>query len=108
RQLSRCLSALARLEYPKERFEVIVVDDGGAEDLTGIFDSFRDQLRLRHLRQTNAGPTAARNRGAEASVEQFLAFTDDDCAPLPDWPSRFAEALASDPGLLGRGTTRKA
>jgi glycosyltransferase involved in cell wall biosynthesis len=108
RQLSRCLSALARQEYPKDLFEVIVVDDGGAEDLTSILDSFGSQLRLRHLRQANAGPAAARNHGAALAVEQFLAFTDDDCAPLPDWLSRFAKVLARDPNVLVGGTTRNA
>ena len=104
-QLEACLLALAVLDYPKERFEVIVVDDGSAEPLSALVERFRDRLDLSLLRQANAGPAAARNRGAEAARGNWLAFTDDDCRPAPAWLSVLACQLAAWPGEVVGGRT---
>lgn len=97
RQLATCLGALANLDYPRDRFEVIVVDDGGEVSPEGGVTSFGDQLDIILLVQEHAGPATARNTGATRAKGEFLAFTDDDCAPAPDWlqalAARFATAL---------------
>ena len=84
-QLTTCLQALAGLRYPREQFEVIVVDDGGALPLDGVVAAFRDRLDLTLLKQAHAGPAAARNTGAAHATGRIFAFTDDDCQPAPDW-----------------------
>ena len=90
----RCaLAALDRLVAPEGGHEIVVVDDGGTADLGFVAD--HPQVRL--LRQANAGPAAARNAGAAAARGRFLAFTDDDCCPRPDWLVRLAEPLESAP-----------
>jgi glycosyltransferase involved in cell wall biosynthesis len=104
-QLACCIEALGRLEYPVDRFEVIVVDDGGTASLAEIQNAFHDKLSLTVLRQEPAGPAAARNNGARHAKGRFLAMTDDDCAPAPDWLSRLQEALEQDPDKLYGGTT---
>ena len=103
--LRRCLGALARLRAPEGGHEVLVVDDGSPEPLRPVVEEFRDRLPVRSLRQPNAGPAAARNRGAEESEARFLAFTDDDCEPEPDWLVRLVEAAAAEPeGMVGGRT----
>ncbi len=57
-QLAECLRALSRLEYPRDRFEVIVVDDGGDRPLDEVIAPFESNLTLTLLRQANAGPAA--------------------------------------------------
>ncbi|MGR8980719.1 MAG: glycosyltransferase [Gammaproteobacteria bacterium] len=104
-QLCQCLEALASLDYPMERREVIVVDDGGCCPLDGIVEKFRDRMDIRLLRQDNAGPGAARNTGAARATGEYLAFTDDDCQPQNGWLRGFAAAFESRPdALLGGGT----
>lgn len=93
-QLEACLRALADLDYPRSAFEVVVVDDGSATPLEQIAEPFKSTLRLTLARQSAAGPAAARNCGAGLAKGRFLAFTDDDCAPAPDWLARFAERLS--------------
>ncbi len=78
-ELARCLAAIERLDYPREAYEVIVVDDGGREPV----DQTRTGVQV--IRQPNAGPAAARNRGATAARGRWVAFTDDDCEPAADW-----------------------
>jgi GT2 family glycosyltransferase len=82
--LRRCLQGVAALAFDRQRFEVIVVDDGSpipAEKLAANAAS----IPVRWLHQSNAGPAAARNAGAAVANGRFLCFTDDDCAPHPDW-----------------------
>jgi glycosyltransferase involved in cell wall biosynthesis len=104
-QLAACMEALGKLEYPADRFEVIVVDDGGTASLAEIESVFRDKLSLSVIRQEPAGPAAARNTAARHAQGRFLAMTDDDCAPAPDWLSRLQESFERDPAKLYGGRT---
>lgn len=100
--LRQCLAALAAQDYPQERFEVIVVDDGSDPPVDGTVSENHDALQLSLLRQSNAGPGAARNRGAAAASGSLLAFTDDDCRPEPDWLCAFVRRHTQAPAdLLG-------
>jgi GT2 family glycosyltransferase len=84
-QLAACLQSLGSLDYPRHAFEVIVVNDGSTAPMEAASGPFGSQLELTLVTQPHAGPAAARNTGARRSRGRFLAFTDDDCAPAPDW-----------------------
>jgi glycosyltransferase involved in cell wall biosynthesis len=105
RQLADCLAALAALDYPRDRLEVIVVDDGGSAPLEPVVAALRPGLDPVLIRQTNAGPGAARNTGAWRAGGEMLAFTDDDCRVDPGWLRAFAGALAEAPGAMVGGHT---
>jgi GT2 family glycosyltransferase len=105
RQLRACLLSLAKLEYPSDRFEVIVVDDGSDPPIGAPAESDRLGCSVIWLRQSNAGPAAARNAGAAKAQGWYLAFTDDDCAPAPDWLRRLACAFERSPLALVGGHT---
>jgi GT2 family glycosyltransferase len=96
-QLDRCLRALAGLDYTRERLEVIIVDDGSQQPLGAVVGPWRDRLEITLLGQPHAGPAAARNRGVDQARGEYLAFTDDDCWPAPDWLSRLAARFARTP-----------
>lgn len=104
-QLADCLAALRRLEYPRDRFEVVVVDDGTRPEkrVEEVVRSHGDDLDLKLVRQPNAGPAAARNAGAARAARTFLAFTDDDCRPRPTWLRALAARLAAVPDALVGG-----
>ncbi len=103
--LNACLSALNRIEYSKDDFEVIVVDDGSPRSLESVLRHWRDSLDIQLLRQENAGPAVARNNGAKQARGQFLAFTDDDCAPARDWLRCLSAQLQQTPDALVGGRT---
>ncbi len=63
-------------------FEIIVVDDGSEDGGDRIVEAIKEP-RIRLIRQENAGPGAARNRGIESSQGQFIAFLDADDLWLP-------------------------
>lgn len=104
-QLRECLDALTRQEMPTDTFEVVVVDDGGPEPLDTVVAEFASQLRVRLVRQDNAGPSAARNRGAREAAAPLVAFTDDDCRPRPEWLGRLVAGERERPGALVGGST---
>jgi len=101
--IAACLAGLEAQDYPYDRFEVVIVDDGGKVPLAPIVATF-ETLRVRTHRQPNSGPAAARNAGARVAKARFLAFTDDDCVPAPDWLTRLAEVLVEQPHALVGGT----
>lgn len=70
-----------------------------------IIASFRGSMDVRFLSQSNAGPGAARNFGASIARGEFLAFTDDDCAPDPTWLAQFAPRLLAEPACGYGGRT---
>lgn len=98
-QLRRCLGALLAQDHPS--FEVIVVDDGSSPPLAGVCAPFAP--RVRYIRQDNAGPAAARNTGAASSKAAFIALTDDDCLPRPDWLATLQAAHGGDDARLVGG-----
>lgn len=103
--LQDCLTALLNLDYPRDRFEVIVVDDGSSVPLQPIVHPFQDALSLTLLQQANAGPAKARNAGAAIAKGQFVAFTDDDCIPTSNWLIVLAQQFRSFPNALLGGKT---
>jgi GT2 family glycosyltransferase len=107
-QLTACLAALARLHYPRKRFEVIVADDGSEVLPEAMIAPFCDRLNVTLLRQQHAGPALARNTGAARAKGRFLAFTDDDCTPAPDWLLVLAARFAATPDAAIGGHTLNA
>jgi glycosyltransferase involved in cell wall biosynthesis len=108
RQLASCLQALTLVDYPLERFEVIVVDDGGAQSLDGVIEPFRGRLDIKLCAQKNTGPAGARNFGAARARGEFLAFIDDDCAPAAVWLRALASSFVKTPEHLIGGRTLNA
>ena len=98
-RLAACLDSIEQLAYPLDSFEVIVVDDGSP---TPVLSAPRP-YSLRIIRQENAGPAAARNRGVVEARGELLAFLDDDCQPQPDW-LRAMEAAWEPKALIGGST----
>lgn len=64
--------------------EVIVVDDGSTDNGPGVVEAFADP-RFRLVRQANAGPGAARNRGLREAGAPYVAFLDADDRWLPEF-----------------------
>lgn len=95
--LTTCLEAIAAQDFPRDEFEVVVVDDGSASPPRALIGRLSDNVQVRLIEQANAGPAAARNAGARAARGQYLAFTDDDCQPGPGWLRALDQALAEHP-----------
>ncbi len=106
-RLLPCLEALLRQTLARERFEVILVLDGASPTEEAAAWIERLGARVDRL-EARRGPGAARNRGGALAAAEFLAFTEDDVTPAPDWLEIAASRLQREPGLdVLEGSTRK-
>lgn len=90
--LGRCLAGLAQQTYPRDSFEVIVVDNGSNPPLNR---KARSTLPVQIIRCEKPGAYAARNAGATIARGNILAFTDADCVPDSDWILQAVSAVLS-------------
>jgi hypothetical protein len=92
RQLSDCLEAISA----QEADEVLVVDSASGSDATAVVATDHG---LRCERVDEPGLARARNAAFRATTADVIAFTDDDCAPRPDWAqairARFTKSLVA-------------
>jgi glycosyltransferase involved in cell wall biosynthesis len=95
--LSRVLDALA-VQQEAPDFEVVVVDDGSADQTPALLAGYRPPYSFRFLSQENAGPAAARNRGIEEARGARILFLGDDTVPEPALLSVHARAHGERPG----------
>ena len=104
--LAVCLQALASLAYPRDRYEVIVVDDGSTEALDPVIDLTRHQLDIKLVQCSHAGVSKARNVGLERARGELVAFTDDDCVAEREWIAALARTWLCHPTAMIGGRTR--
>lgn len=95
RHLERCLSALLSQRYPREEYEILMVDNNSTD---GSADILARAEGIRVLSESKQGSYAARNRAVGEARGKYLAFTDSDCAPTPGW-LRAIEAGLADPRI---------
>ncbi len=82
--INSCLDSLVNLNYPKDRYEIIVVDDHSTDNSLEIASKFK---HIRFLKQLpgKKGPAAARNLGIKYARGEFIASTDADEMMFPEW-----------------------
>ncbi len=107
RALALTLAGLERQTYPKDLFEVVVVDDGSDPplDVADLELAAPTAMNLRVIRQPDRGfgLARARNNGARAAQGDVLVFLDCDMVPEADWLASHARwhHAASDVLTLG-------
>src|SRR5262249_16203983 len=92
--IQRCLDSVPR--PPLHDFEVIVGDDGSTDGGDATVAKYADG-RFRVVRQPNAGPGAARNRGIAAAGSEYIAFLDADDAWVPTFLEKNISILDNHP-----------
>lgn len=93
--LERCLAALAR--QTAGPLDVIVVDNAPRTDRTREVAA---RAGVAYVLEPRPGLNRARNAGLAAARSEWLAYTDDDAVPDPDWAEVLLQALAG-PGVGG-------
>jgi GT2 family glycosyltransferase len=98
-QMRELLAALDGQTVPRERFEVVVGDDGSTDGSTDGLAT--DDGLVRVLSGPPRSSYAARNRAARAARAPVLAFCDSDCLPEPNWLEAGLAALETADAAAG-------
>lgn len=78
-----CESLLA-LEYPKDKLEIILVDDGSTDSTPEAMARFVDNPQIRIIRKENGGKHTALNAGIALTEAEFIGCLDADSFVAPD------------------------
>jgi glycosyltransferase involved in cell wall biosynthesis len=92
--ISDTLDSVSKQDYPRDRWEVIVVDNNSTDNTTLVARSFADILPcLKIEKEIEKSSYAARNRGIQVSKGAILAFIDTDMTVNRDWIRKGATDL---------------
>lgn len=83
--LVKCLNALFEQTYPKDNFEIIVIDDGSTDGTEVSINGAMEEspIELKYFKQENKGPAAARNKGIQNASNEIILFLGDDIISSP-------------------------
>ena len=85
--LPECLDALRGQTWPADRTEIIVVDNGSADDPAAAVERHYPGARLIRTGR-NLGFSGGNNAGAREATGEYLVFLNDDTRAAPDWLER--------------------
>jgi glycosyltransferase involved in cell wall biosynthesis len=85
--MKKTLESLSKQEYPQNKYEIIVVDDGSTDGTKDMVLRMKEKSPspIRYLRQKNQGAARARNLGIKNAKGFIIGFTDSDAIPRRDW-----------------------
>ena len=103
-----CIDSLVALDYPRDRFEIIVVDDASTDETPSAVASY-DRGSVRLLAQAqHRGQSECRNVGARAGTGDVVAFIDSDCIADAAWLRTLVRDLEDSNVVASGGSVREA
>jgi cellulose synthase/poly-beta-1,6-N-acetylglucosamine synthase-like glycosyltransferase len=79
--IAECIPSLLNQNYPKNKYEVVVVDNNSKDKTSEIVKSFS----VKYLFETIQSSYAARNKGIKHAKGKIITFTDADCIASKNW-----------------------
>ncbi len=112
--IGRCLESLVRLDYPREKLQLIVVDDSSTDRTAAVISGYA--ARNPNVLTFTAVPGDGSLRGKPNAVAQaidratgeIILQTDADCAVSPNWVREIVGCYGPDTGLVGGFTLLEA
>lgn len=95
RFIGAAVASIRAQTYPCH--EIVIVDDGSSDDTAAVVAALGEGIR--YIRQANAGPSAARNRGIQEACGDLVAFLDTDDRWLPEKLALQVRAMQRDPSI---------
>ena len=96
--LRQTLAGIAQQQFPREHFEVLVIDNNSHDHTRAVVEEFSSARPApRYVREEKQGLDHARNRALVEARGEIIVFGDDDILVQPDWLAQMAVPLIADP-----------
>lgn len=95
--ISYCLKSLVSLNYPKDRYEIIVVDNGSTDNTVSLCKRYTDKVFI----FLGGNISTLRNFGANHARGEILAFIDADCIADKNWLGNAVNSFKKDHCITG-------
>ncbi len=100
--LEKTLESLINQSYPKDKYEVLVVDDGSSDGTEEMINEMMAlHQNMRYIKTGNQGPAASRNVGINNAKGDIVAFIDDDCLADRDWLKEIVNSFKANKDAVG-------
>lgn len=97
--LPLCLQSLVSQNFPKTRYEIIVVDNGSTDNTAKIAKKYKVRL----IKEPRKGVAFARQSGFLAARGKIICSTDADCFVPKNWLKKIAATFKKHPKLIAIG-----
>ncbi len=94
--ITECIESLLCQDYPKESYEIIIVDGMSTDNTRDIVKKFPVKLLLNEKKNV----AAARNIGVKLSKGSLVAFTDGDCKADKSWLKTLVSEMSHSPDYV--------
>jgi glycosyltransferase involved in cell wall biosynthesis len=95
--LRQTLLGIAEQQFPREHFEVLVIDNNSTDNTRDVVAEFSGARPApRYVREAKQGLDYARNRAIAEARGEIILFGDDDILVRPDWIAQMAVPLIAD------------
>jgi glycosyltransferase involved in cell wall biosynthesis len=102
--LERVLDSLGNQTYAREKYEIIVVDNGSTDKTASACQPYKQNFRhFTYTFEEKPGLHNARHKGLFSAKGDVLVFIDDDVEPFPTWLEGIREAFVETSAVLVGG-----
>jgi glycosyltransferase involved in cell wall biosynthesis len=104
RHLGKAIGSLANQSMPKERYEIVIVDNCSTDSTKEVIDNFANVENIRYIHESTLGLSFARNAGWHNARGKYVAYLDDDAIASSVWLDKILgafESIKPRPGCIG-------
>lgn len=106
RTISKTVNSLLKLDYPKDKLSIFLIDDGSKDNTWNIMQNFINESQIKLFKKENGGKHTAVNLGIENSTNEFVGCLDADSFVHPEALKRIMtyfdnpETMAVAPSII--------
>jgi glycosyltransferase involved in cell wall biosynthesis len=104
--LSLCIESINALNFPKENYEVLIIDNNSTDNTADICKAAITKfslLTIRYFHEPNQGVAYSRTRGAKEAKGNIIAYIDDDCLADANWLNEIVNFYNSHEECMSSG-----